>query len=133
MTVLEEGVKAYIEAQVTAAGNGYPYEVPEDADFPAWSYQTINDEQMLAHDRATGFYQARMQLTFMAKETASQSDYAIIKGIAATARAALDGYKGTMGSAVYVKYCKTTLSDDWADIHKLPVQRFDVDINYKLT
>lgn len=131
MTVLEEGVKAYIEAQVTAAGRGYPLEVPEDADFPAWSYQTVDDDQLLHHQGGTGFYRARMQLDFMAKEIASQSDYAIIKGIAASVRAALDGYKGSM-SGVYVKYCKTTLSDDWADIHKLPVQRFDVLINYKL-
>lgn len=132
MSVLEEGIKAYIEAQVTAAGYGYPIEVPVDASFPAWSFQTIEDEQLLRHGGGTGFYEARVQLTFMAKETASYSDYAIIKSIAATARAALDGYKGDMGS-VHVKYCKTSLSDDWAEVHKLPVQRFDVQINYRLT
>lgn len=132
MSVLEEGLKTYIEAQVPAAGNGYPIEVPVDADFPAWSFQTIDDEQDLRHGGGSGFYRARVQLNFLAKETANQSDYAIIKGIAATARAALDGYKGDMGS-VHIKYCKTTLSDDWADIHKLPVQRFDVQINYSLT
>jgi hypothetical protein len=131
MTVLEEGLKTYVEAQVTAAGKGYPIEIPEDAAFPAWSYQTIEDDQLLHHQGGTGFYRARIQLDFMAKETVSQSDYAVIKGIAASVRAALDGFKGSW-SGVQIKYCKTTLSDDWADIHKLPVQRFDVTINYKL-
>ena len=132
MTVLEDALVAYIEAQVTAAGNGYPHEVPEDADFPAWSYKTIDDDQLLSHAGGTGFYTARMQLEFMAEESASESDYAIIKGIASTARSVLDGYKGSWGT-VQVKFCKTRLSDEWADLHKLPVQRFDVDINYKLT
>ena len=131
MTTLAEGLKAYLEAQVPAAGNGYPYEVPQDADYPAWSYQVIDDDQLLSHSGGTGFVTARLQLDFMAKETVSESDYAIIKGIAATARTKLDGFKGDM-NGVQVEYCKTTQSDDWADIHKLPVQRFDVTINYKL-
>lgn len=131
MTILEEGLLAFVEAQVPAAGNGYPMEVPQDADFPAWSYRVIEDEQLLEHGGGTGFYTARVQLDFMAEETASQSDYAIIKGIASSVRAALDGFKGDW-SGVAVKFCKTRLNDDWADTHKLPVQRFDVDINYKL-
>lgn len=133
MTVLEEGVKAYIEAQVTSAGKGFPIEVPVDEVFPAWAYETISDEQELAHSGGTGFYKARMMLTFMDDESAVSSDYALVKAIAASVRAKLDGYKGTMGSTVYVKYCKTTLSDEWADTHKLPVQRFDVIIHYRLT
>lgn len=131
MTTLEEGLKAYIEAQVTAAGKGYPLEVPQDADFPAWAFQTVDDEQVVGHGGGTGFVRARMQLDFMAEETADESDYDIIKQIASAARAALDGYRGNM-NGVQVKFCRTTLSDDWADIHKLPVQRFDVLINYTL-
>ena len=133
MTVLEEGIKAYIEAQVASAGKGFPIEVPVDEAFPAWAYETISDEQELAHSGGMGFYKARMMLTFMDDESAVASDYALVKGIAAAVRAKLDGYKGTMGSTVYVKYCKSTLSDEWADTHKLPVQRFDVIIHYKLT
>jgi hypothetical protein len=132
MTVLEEGIKAYIEAQVASAGKGYPIEVPVDADFPAWAYETVSDEQVLAHSGATGYYKARMQLSFMDDESAVSSDYALVKAIAAAVRAKLDGYKGTMGSTVYVKYCQSTLNDEWADTHKLPVQRFDVIIHYRL-
>ena len=130
MTTMVEGLKAYIEAQVPTAGKGYPYEVPQDADYPAWSYQAIDDDQLLAHSGGTGFYTARLQLDFMAKETVTESDYAIIKTIAASVRTKLDGFRGNM-NGVQIEYCKTTQSDDWADIHKLPVQRFDVTINYK--
>jgi len=128
---IEEGVKDYIETNVPSAGKGFPLEVPVDEAFPAWAYETVSDEQDLAHSGGTGFYKARMMLTFMEDESAVSSDYALVKGIAAAVRAALDGYKGTMGSSVSVKYCKTTLSDEWADTHKLPVQRFDVIIHYR--
>lgn len=132
MSVLEEGLKAFVEAQVAAAGKGYPIEVPEDADFPAWSYQTVTDEQLLHHGGGTGFYKARVQIDLFAKATALLSDYANVKGIAASIRAALDGFKGDW-SGVKIKFCRTTLSDDWADVHTLPVLRFDVLINYKLS
>lgn len=129
MATIEEGLKAYIETNVTAAGKGYPQEVPADAAFPAWSYNVISDSELLSHGGRTGFATARIQCDFMAKETASKSDYAIIKEISVTARNALDGYIGAMGG-VTVDKCKVELNDDWADIHKLPVQRFDVILKY---
>lgn len=132
MTVLEEGLKAYIETQVTTAGKGFPGDVPIDETVPAWAYSVIDDEQLLAHDGGTGFYSARVQLDFHAKEAGGKSDYQNAKEIAALARTKLDGFKGDW-SGVKVKYCKTTLNDEWADINKLPVQRFDVTINYKLS
>ena len=75
MTTLVEGLKAYLEAQVTSIGNGYPVEVPQDASYPAWSYQVIDDDQSLTHSGATGFSQARVQIDIMAQETASLSGY----------------------------------------------------------
>ena len=131
MATIEEGLVAYLEAQVPTAGKGFPIEVPVDEDVPAWSYQKVDDDQLLAHSGGTGFYTARIQLNFHAKEAGGKSDYENAKDIAGVVRTKLDGYKGAMGS-VQVKYCKTTLSDDWADIHKLPLARFDVMINYKL-
>ena len=133
MTVLEDALKSYVETQVTAAGKGYPIEVPEDADFPAFAYETVSDEQELSHGGGIGFYKARVQLSFMDDESATKSDYALVKEIAAAVRAALDGYKGTLSGTVKAKYVRCTLSDEWADIHKLPVQRFDVIIHYKLS
>lgn len=132
MTTMLEALKAYIEAQVSSAGKGYPLEVPEGAELPAWAYNLIDDEQVLAHSGGSGFIKARVQLDFMAEGTTSQSDYAIVKSIAAAVRTKLDGYRGTMGG-VQIDFCHVTLSDDWADIHKLPVQRFDVMINYRVS
>jgi len=131
MTTLVAGLNAYLVAQVPAIGNGYPVEIPQDASYPAWSYQVIDDDQELAHSGGTGFCRARVQIDIMAKETASQSAYGIAQGLAKSVRTKLDGFKGSMGG-VQVEFCKTSQSDDWADLHNLPVASFDVMINYIL-
>ena len=121
---IEASLLAKIEADVPAAGKGYPLDVPQDA-APAWAYQTIDDEGLLAHNGPLNFYKARVQITLIAV------DYATAKSLSAAVRVALDGFKGNM-HGTQVEYCKTTISDDWADLHKLPVARLDVMINYKL-
>jgi hypothetical protein len=129
MTTLVEGLKSYLETQVTAIGKGYPVEVPQDAAYPAWSFQVIDDDQVLSHSGGTGYSKARVQVDIMAKETESLSGYGVAQGLARSVRSALDGFKGTMGG-VQIEYCKTTLSDDWADIHNLPVASVDVMVHY---
>lgn len=129
MATIEEGLKAFIEAQVASAGKGFPQEIPVDADFPAWAYTVISDEEWLSHGGRTGLVKARIQCDFLAKESGGLSDVANVKAIATAARNALDGYQGLMGS-VTVDYCHVELTDDWADIHQLPVQRFDVMLTY---
>lgn len=131
MATIEEGLKAFVEAQVGAAGNGYPVQVPVDAAFPAWSYTVVSDQETLvASGGRSGFAKARIQCDFLAKEDGTDSDYKNIKDIATAVRDALDGYIGMMGSVTVYK-CEVELNDDWADIHKLPVQRFDVMVQYK--
>ncbi|HEY6072455.1 MAG TPA: hypothetical protein VIV15_03455 [Anaerolineales bacterium] len=130
MTVVQAGLKAYIEAQVPGAGKSYPFQVPQDADYPAWSYQVVDDEQLLSHAGGTGFYKARIQIDLNAKETASASAYGNASAIATQIRQKLDGFKGNM-NGVQVKYCKTMLSDDFADQKQLPTVRLDVLINYR--
>jgi hypothetical protein len=128
--LIQQGLVAYLEAQVSAAGKGYPVEVPQNADYPAWTYQVIDDEQLIAHGGGTGFYRARVQIDVMAEETASLSAYGNAAGIAQAMRAKLDGYRGLMGT-VAVKFCKTVVSDDFAELHQLPSVRFDVLVNYR--
>lgn len=131
MATIEEGLKAFIEANVAAAGNGYPVSVPVDASFPAWSYTVISDKEDLLHSGGrSGFAKARIQCDFMDREDADESDYEKIKTIATTARNVLDGYIGTMGSVTVFK-AEVELNDEWADVHRLPVQRFDVFLHYK--
>lgn len=130
MTTIQEGLVSYIEAQVPTAGKAYPQEIPQDADYPAWAYEVIDSEQVLGHGGGTGFYKARIQIDLVVEASELVGAYAAAAGLAALLRAALDGYKGSMGG-VQVEYCKTTQSDDWAELHNLPTASFDVMINYK--
>ncbi len=129
-TTIEEGLKAYIEAQVSGIGKGYPIDVPQDADYPAFAYQTIDDDELLAHDGPTGFVSARIQISIVAKDTDTSSGYGASKALANSLRAKLDGFQGNM-NGVQVDYCKTTAADDWAEIHQLPVQSVDVILRYQ--
>lgn len=130
MSSIQEGLVAYLEAQVPSAGKGYPLEVPQDASYPAWSYQVIDDEQVISHGGRIKYFKARIQIDILVQGSASIGAYAKAAGLAASMRAVLDGYKGNMGT-VPVKYCKTMLSDDWAELHNLPAERLDVMVHYK--
>lgn len=130
MSTIQEGLVTYLEAQVPTAGKAYPLEVPQDASYPAWSYQVIDDEQVLSHGGAIAYHKARIQIDIIVQGTASVGAYAKASGLAGLMRTALDGYKGNMGT-VPVKFCKTMQSDDWAELHNLPAEKIDVLIHYK--
>lgn len=130
MTTIQEGLVAYIEAQVPSAGKAFPQEIPQDEDYPAWAYELIDSEQLIGHSGGTGFYKARIQIDVVVEASESAGPYATAQGLAQSIRAKLDGYKGSMGG-VQVEFCKTTQSDDWAELHNLPTASFDVMINYK--
>lgn len=129
MSSISEAIKIYLETQVPTAGESYPLEVPQDA--TGWSYFVVTDEQVLAHDRPTNFYKARVQIDLIAAPTMAQSAYFVALGLRKQMRDKLDGYKGAMGT-VQVEYCKTEISDEWADVRESPSTRFDILINYKL-
>lgn len=129
MATIQEGLVAYLEAQVPSAGKGYPLEVPQDASYPAWSYQVIDDEQVISHGGAIRYHKARIQIDIIVQGSASVGAYAKASELAGLMRTALDGYKGNMG-AVPVRYCKTMQSDDWAELHNLPAERLDVIVHY---
>lgn len=129
MSSISEGIKAYLEAEVPTAGQGYPMEVPQDV--TGWSYIVVSDEQLLAHSGATNFYKARVQIDLVAAATPTQSAYLVALGLRKLMRDKLDGYKGAMGT-VSVRYCKTEISDEWAETRQGPATRFDILVNYKL-
>ena len=129
MATIQEGLKSYIETNVTSAGYGFPLEIPQGEAFPAWSYRVVDDDVLLSHAGRAGFCKARIQLDVMAKEANSKSDYENSLTVANALRAALDGYKGAMGSAT-VYYCHTTANDDYSDIFELPYVSIDVVIHY---
>ena len=130
MTAIQSAVKTYIETQVPAAGKSYPVQVPQDAAYPSWSYEVIDDDELMSHGGGTGFFRARIQIKLTAKETGSASAYGNASSLAGQIRDKLDGFKGNM-HGVNVKFCKTTLSDDFADQKQLPIVSLDVLINYR--
>ena len=130
MSSIEEGLVAYLEAQVTAAGKGYPQQIPQDVE-TGWAYTVISDNQTIGHGGGVNFYKARIQMDLKAVPTASASAYKVALGLRQAIRVKLDGYKGAMGGAA-VQFCKTEISDEWADAQESPSTRFDILINYKL-
>jgi hypothetical protein len=124
---IEEGLVIFIEAQVPSAGKGYPLVVPQD--LSGWAYQRIpNQGQQLAHGGKTGFVRGRFQITVTG---GGETPYADAKVKANAIENAMHGYKGLMGT-VPVDYCNVrSIDDDWAEAQKLPVQRLDLQINYR--
>lgn len=129
MSSISEAIKTYLETQVPSAGQSFPLEVPQEA--TGWSYYVVSDQQVLAHDRPTNFYKARIQIDLVAAPSPTQSAYLVALGLRKQMRDKLDGYKGAM-SDVQVEYCLTEISDEWADVRETPSTRFDILINYKL-
>lgn len=127
--VICAGLVTYIASNVASAGNGYPNEVPQGVS--GWSYAVIDDVQELKHGGALNYYKARIQVDLQYEATASKSAALVTHEVADALRAALDGYKGAMGSAS-VKFCKTEITDDWAAGAEKPSIRFDIVIHYKL-
>lgn len=129
MSSIQEGIVTYLEAQVPTAGNAYPHQVPQGV--TGWAYSVVSDAQEIGHGGALNFYKARIQIDLMYAATATKSAYKVTQEISAAMRTALDGYKGAMGSAT-VEFCKTEITDEWADNSESPSTRFDIVINYKL-
>lgn len=123
------GLVSFMASNVAGAGNAYPFEVPQGVS--GWSYAVVDDIQELGHGGALNFYRARIQVDLQYAESGSTSAYKATHAIADAMRTALDGYKGAMGSAA-VKYCKTEITDDWAETSETPTVRFDILIHYKL-
>lgn len=123
------GLTAFIASNVPSAGNGYPNEVPQGQ--TGWSYFVVDDIQEIGHGGKLNFYKARIQVDLQYDATASKSAYKVTHEIADALRGALNGYKGSMGSA-NVKFCKTEITDDWADALEAPSIRFDILVNYTL-
>lgn len=127
--VLLSGLVTYIAANVASAGNAYPQEVPQGV--AGWSYSVVSDIQELSHAGAMNFYKARIQVDLQYEATVSKSAAMVTHEVADAMRVALDGYKGAMGSAS-VKYCRTEITDDFAEASESPSIRFDIVIHYKL-
>lgn len=103
----------------------YPLLIPQEAALPALAYQRISGRRTMAHDGPITLTRARVQITCVA-ETYSQA-----KSLAAAVQAALDGYRGTVGSHAILHAFLDNDLDEYGETTELPAVRQDYLILYK--
>lgn len=93
MADVEEAVYAILvgDAEVSAlvGTRVYPQVIPQDAALPAVAYSRISARRVKSHSGPSRLARPRVQVTCSAKT------YGAAKALAAAARGALDGFKGT--------------------------------------
>lgn len=109
----------FIEQGTPEAGKGYPLRAPQDARLPAFSYQVISNTPKIAHSGRVVLERASIQVNVYGQS------YDQAKALQRILRAKLDGFRGMMAD-VDVQFCKTVISDNWADAQESPVVSFDV-------
>lgn len=110
-----------------AGTRGYPQVVPQDATLPAWAYQRISGERILAHDGVTGLARGRFQISCVA------SSYSGAKALAAAIRGCLDGYNGILGGVSGVDVHQARIENEYDGYGLATGQqtvRLDVNILY---
>jgi hypothetical protein len=86
------GVSALVSTRI------YPLTIPQNVHLPAIACQVITTEREYSHDGQSPTAGPYIQLTIQAKGTGTTSAYDQAKAIAAAVRAALSGFRGTVGS-----------------------------------
>jgi hypothetical protein len=99
MSTVEDALYARLStfAGLVALGaKVYPKRVPQDAGYPAITYQRISGVRISAMGRDTGLAHPRFQVSAFSGGTASVSAYDHATQIAAQIRAALQRFRGTV-------------------------------------
>lgn len=95
--VIEEALYAHLAASAGVAAlvsaRIYPQTIPQDIALPAIAYQRISGVREYSHGGPSQLAHPRFQFTCQA------ATYAAAKSLANAVRAALSGYRGTMGGA----------------------------------
>ncbi|GEM_PF-947418 len=104
----------------------YPVLIPQDIVTPALAYQLISAPGQYTHDQGDiGLIRARMQLTAQAET------YDALHALVRAVRAALTGYKGTVGTTELQALFIDSERHEWADTFVRPTGRLDVIIWYR--
>jgi hypothetical protein len=94
--VIEEALYLHLSTEASvallASTRGYPLTIPQDVSLPAWAYQRIAGDRVLAHDGVVRYARALIQIT------AQGPTYNEAKDLMNAIRQALDGFTGQMGS-----------------------------------
>lgn len=89
---IEQGIITYLKAQNVAGQRVYPLSLPQNAVLPAVVVQRVSGLPDYTHDGDSGLEPGRFQFTSWAES------YAAAKATALSVKAALSGYKGSMGT-----------------------------------
>jgi hypothetical protein len=112
MITIEEGLTAFLSANAglttLIGGRVYLMRIPQGATLPCLTYQRISTPRVLTHDTSGSAGTAHPRFQFDAWGTT----YTAVKGIADAARAALNGYTGTMGSSNPVTVQAALIDDE---------------------
>lgn len=81
----------------------YPMRLPQTVDLPAITYQDISTAYTQAHNEPSALPRPRFQFTIYAGTVISAN------AVAEALKAALDGYRGNMGTGAYLTFVEACL------------------------
>ena len=103
----------------------YPNAIPQNATFPAIAYQVISTDRNYRHAGQSNNALPRIQITVEA------ASYSSVVAVCAAVRAALSGYKGTVGTVVIGGIFLETEYDGYNLDTDTTVRRQDYTIEWK--
>lgn len=116
----DAGIAALIDERL------YPLLIPQDLDTPALAYQVISAPGIYSHETGdVGLVRARVQIT------AQAATYDLLHALLYAVRAAVTGYRGTVGSTHFQAIFIDNLRQDWAETFLRPTGRIDLVIWYR--
>jgi hypothetical protein len=99
MITIEEGLKAYLTANIGLAalvsGRVYPLHLPQTVTIPSLTFQRVSTPRVTTHDMSGSSGTAYPRFQFDAWGASPME----AKRVTDALRAALNGYRGTMGTA----------------------------------
>lgn len=115
MITIEEGLYHFLTNNaglVALVGTRvYPNRLPQSGTLPALTYQRIDSPRIATHDTAGASGTARPRFQF----DCWGATYATCKAVSDALRAALNGYRGTMGAADPVTVQSALIQDETYD------------------
>lgn len=129
---IEEAIDSYLKGHATvsalAGERGYPMTISQKAaGLPAYAYQVISHNEIMDHDGLSKIRTVRVQFTCQA------GSYEASKELARAIGDALRGYKGVMGSGVFVETGQVLNEfDGYGSVGDVFVVRVDVALMYRV-
>lgn len=128
MTVFVEDLFTYLKTQTSAGVRIYPQELPQQPTFPAIRYLQVSDPPEHTHSGRSKLRHPRFQFDCFDADTESHDGYLGAKALADEMVAALDGYKGSMGTIE----CQAGFQENAQDNHDPETGRHWVTLDFEI-